>query len=93
MTEHLLKILIVGDGNVGKSSFVHRYVSGQFTRTYRMTVGGRLMKLRPLRLCYIVTAPGAQTRLSNKSSYSRNFGSSFRRKCYFRFYWGGSFRH
>uniref|UniRef100_A0A3Q0SM48 RAB29, member RAS oncogene family n=1 Tax=Amphilophus citrinellus TaxID=61819 RepID=A0A3Q0SM48_AMPCI len=38
-TEHLLKILIVGDGNVGKSSFVHRYVSGQFNKTYRMTVG------------------------------------------------------
>ncbi|KAF6725356.1 Ras-related protein Rab-7L1 [Oryzias melastigma] len=39
MTEHLLKILIVGDGNVGKSSFVNRYVSGQFNRTYKMTVG------------------------------------------------------
>ncbi|KAM4736749.1 ras-related protein Rab-7L1-like [Anableps anableps] len=39
MTEHLLKILIVGDGNVGKSSFVHRYVSGQFNRTYKMTEG------------------------------------------------------
>lgn len=41
MTEHLLKILVVGDGNVGKSSFVHRYVSGQFNKTYKMTVGGR----------------------------------------------------
>ncbi|XP_022619043.1 ras-related protein Rab-7L1-like isoform X2 [Seriola dumerili] len=39
MTEHLLKILIVGDGNVGKSSFVHRYVNGQFNKTYKMTVG------------------------------------------------------
>ncbi|KAM3872262.1 ras-related protein Rab-7L1-like [Diretmus argenteus] len=39
MTEHLLKILIVGDGNVGKSSFVHRYVNGQFSKTYKMTVG------------------------------------------------------
>ncbi|XP_038165334.1 ras-related protein Rab-7L1-like [Cyprinodon tularosa] len=39
MTEYLLKILIVGDGNVGKSSFVHRYVSGQFNKTYKMTVG------------------------------------------------------
>uniref|UniRef100_A0A3Q4MID2 Ras-related protein Rab n=1 Tax=Neolamprologus brichardi TaxID=32507 RepID=A0A3Q4MID2_NEOBR len=36
---HLLKVLIVGDGNVGKSSFVHRYVSGQFNKTYKMTVG------------------------------------------------------
>ncbi|XP_008402511.1 ras-related protein Rab-7L1 [Poecilia reticulata] len=39
MKEHLLKILIIGDGNVGKSSFVCRYVSGQFSRTYKMTVG------------------------------------------------------
>ncbi|XP_040911387.1 ras-related protein Rab-7L1-like [Toxotes jaculatrix] len=39
MTEHLLKILIVGDGNVGKSSFVNRYVNGQFNKTYKMTVG------------------------------------------------------
>lgn len=40
MTEHLLKILVVGDGNVGKSSFVHRYVNGQFNKMYKMTVGG-----------------------------------------------------
>nr|XP_046253381.1 ras-related protein Rab-7L1-like isoform X2 [Scatophagus argus] len=39
MTEHLLKILVVGDGNVGKSSFVRRYVNGQFSKTYKMTVG------------------------------------------------------
>ncbi|XP_040009134.1 ras-related protein Rab-7L1-like [Xiphias gladius] len=39
MTEHLLKILIVGDGNVGKSSFVNRYVNGQFNKMYKMTVG------------------------------------------------------
>lgn len=40
MAEHLFKILIVGDGSVGKSSFVHRYVNGQFSKTYKMTVGG-----------------------------------------------------
>uniref|UniRef100_UPI0037E93F7A ras-related protein Rab-7L1-like n=1 Tax=Semicossyphus pulcher TaxID=241346 RepID=UPI0037E93F7A len=39
MTEHLLKVLVVGDGNVGKTSFVQRYVSGQFNKTYKMTVG------------------------------------------------------
>ncbi|KAG8003023.1 Ras-related protein Rab-7L1 [Nibea albiflora] len=39
MAEHLLKILVVGDGNVGKSSFVHRYVNGQFNNAYKMTVG------------------------------------------------------
>lgn len=41
MNEHLLKILIIGDGNVGKSSFLHRYVNGQFNKTYKMTMGGR----------------------------------------------------
>uniref|UniRef100_A0A667Y8W1 Ras-related protein Rab n=1 Tax=Myripristis murdjan TaxID=586833 RepID=A0A667Y8W1_9TELE len=39
MTEHLLKILVIGDQNVGKTTFVHRYVSGQFNRDYRSTVG------------------------------------------------------
>lgn len=40
MTEHPMKILIVGDWNVGKSSFVHRFVNGLFNKTYKMTVGG-----------------------------------------------------
>lgn len=39
MREHLMKILIIGDGNVGKSSFVNRYVNGQFNKNYKMTVG------------------------------------------------------
>lgn len=34
-----MKILILGDANVGKTSFVHRYVSGQFNKTYKATVG------------------------------------------------------
>lgn len=34
-----MKILIIGDGNVGKSSFVNRYVNGQFNKNYKMTVG------------------------------------------------------
>lgn len=37
--EHLMKILIVGDGNVGKSSFISRYVTGHFNMKYKMTVG------------------------------------------------------
>ncbi|CAN9515280.1 unnamed protein product [Ophioblennius macclurei] len=39
MNEHLMKILIVGDATVGKTSFVQRYVNGQFSRTYKATVG------------------------------------------------------
>ena len=41
MVEYLLKVLVVGDGNVGKSSFVHRYVNGQFNKDYKMTMGGK----------------------------------------------------
>ncbi|XP_055079307.1 ras-related protein Rab-7L1-like [Periophthalmus magnuspinnatus] len=39
MREHLMKILIIGDGNVGKSSFVNRYVNGRFSQSYKMTMG------------------------------------------------------
>ncbi|XP_068605174.1 ras-related protein Rab-7L1-like [Brachionichthys hirsutus] len=39
MAEHQLKILIIGDAEVGKSSFVRRYVSGQFSQTYKITMG------------------------------------------------------
>lgn len=41
-----MKILIVGDGDVGKSSFVHRYISGAFNKTYKMTVGGTAARVR-----------------------------------------------
>ncbi|XP_038579659.1 ras-related protein Rab-7L1-like isoform X3 [Micropterus salmoides] len=52
MTEHLLKILVVGDGNVGKSSFVHRYVNGQFNKMYKMTVGGQERFISMTRIYY-----------------------------------------
>ncbi|XP_053172884.1 ras-related protein Rab-7L1-like [Scomber japonicus] len=39
MEEHLMKILIIGDGEVGKSAFVNRYVNGKFNEGYKMTVG------------------------------------------------------
>ncbi|CAK6977003.1 ras-related protein Rab-7L1-like [Scomber scombrus] len=39
MEDHLMKILIIGDGEVGKSTFVHRYVKGKFNDQYRMTLG------------------------------------------------------
>ncbi|XP_051805657.1 ras-related protein Rab-7L1-like [Acanthochromis polyacanthus] len=39
MTEHLMKILIVGDVCVGKTAFIHRYVKGQFNNMYKMAVG------------------------------------------------------
>uniref|UniRef100_A0A672HWP9 Ras-related protein Rab n=1 Tax=Salarias fasciatus TaxID=181472 RepID=A0A672HWP9_SALFA len=39
MKEHVMKILIVGDTAVGKTSFIHRYVSGKFKETYKMSLG------------------------------------------------------
>ncbi|XP_029974699.1 ras-related protein Rab-7L1-like isoform X2 [Salarias fasciatus] len=39
MKEHVMKILIVGNAKVGKTSFVHRYISGQFSSAYKTTVG------------------------------------------------------
>jgi len=33
------KIVIAGNGRVGKSSLVHRYVAGQFNRSYSVTIG------------------------------------------------------
>ncbi|XP_067382218.1 ras-related protein Rab-7L1-like isoform X2 [Channa argus] len=52
MNEQLMKILIIGDGNVGKSSFVHRYVNGQFNKTYKMTVGGQERFISMTRIYY-----------------------------------------
>ncbi|CAL8298927.1 unnamed protein product [Merluccius merluccius] len=52
MTECLLKVLVVGDGNVGKSSFVHRYVHGQFNKDYKMTMGGQERFISMTRIYY-----------------------------------------
>ncbi|XP_030235232.1 ras-related protein Rab-7L1 isoform X2 [Gadus morhua] len=52
MTEYLLKVLVVGDGNVGKSSFVHRYVNGQFNKDYKMTMGGQERFISMTRIYY-----------------------------------------
>lgn len=49
MTEYLFKVLVVGNGRVGKSSFVHRYVNGKFSKEYKMTMGGKSYVLTWLR--------------------------------------------
>lgn len=37
--EHPVKVLIVGNGAVGKSSMIQRYCKGVFTREYKKTIG------------------------------------------------------
>lgn len=38
-TEIVLKVLIIGDSNVGKTSFVQRYINNTFRGTYKWTIG------------------------------------------------------
>ncbi|XP_029430084.1 ras-related protein Rab-7L1 [Rhinatrema bivittatum] len=37
--DHLFKVLIIGDGDVGKSSLLERYTNDNFTKTYKPTMG------------------------------------------------------
>jgi len=34
-----IKVLVVGDGGVGKSSMIQRYCKGTFTKEYKKTIG------------------------------------------------------
>lgn len=38
-TEHLFKILVIGDHEVGKTSFVKRYVRNQFYEELKASIG------------------------------------------------------
>uniref|UniRef100_A0A3B1ICH1 RAB32, member RAS onco family n=1 Tax=Astyanax mexicanus TaxID=7994 RepID=A0A3B1ICH1_ASTMX len=39
VTEHLFKILVIGDSGVGKTSFVNRYVKNHFSSHLKLTLG------------------------------------------------------
>lgn len=38
-SEHLLKVLVVGEASTGKTSFIKRYVHQFFSRAYKATIG------------------------------------------------------
>ncbi|XP_071960104.1 ras-related protein Rab-7L1-like isoform X2 [Antedon mediterranea] len=48
MIERLFKVLIIGDGTVGKTSFVERYVSNRFRDDYKTTIGDFALKVLSL---------------------------------------------
>ena len=37
--KNTLKVVVIGDSGVGKTSLMHRYMTGKFTSQYRATVG------------------------------------------------------
>ena len=45
MTEVLFKVLIIGLQEVGKTSFVQRYVYNRYRGTYKVTMGGKVILL------------------------------------------------
>ena len=42
MSKIVLKLILVGQGGVGKTSLVKRYIDNSFTKTYQMTLGQEL---------------------------------------------------
>ena len=38
-TQHLYKVLVIGDYAVGKTSIIKRYCEGYFTPNYKLTIG------------------------------------------------------
>jgi small GTP-binding protein len=42
--EDSVKVIVVGDGNVGKTSMLRRFVKGEFTDQYKKTIGAEFME-------------------------------------------------
>ena len=42
--EDSIKVIVVGDGNVGKTSMLRRFVKGDFTDQYKKTIGAEFME-------------------------------------------------
>lgn len=42
--KYILKIIVVGDAGVGKTSLMHQYVHRRFTNQYKATIGADLLK-------------------------------------------------
>ncbi len=44
MADYVLKICLLGNGNVGKTSLVYRYIENRFSRDFTSTLGVNLLK-------------------------------------------------
>ncbi|KEG13048.1 small G-protein [Trypanosoma grayi] len=42
--ENSIKVIVVGDGNVGKTSMLRRFVKGEFLSQYKRTIGAEFME-------------------------------------------------
>jgi small GTP-binding protein len=46
MTDFVFKICLLGDGGVGKTSLVYRFIENRFSRDFKSTLGVNLLKKR-----------------------------------------------
>ncbi|MHA1674861.1 MAG: Rab family GTPase [Promethearchaeota archaeon] len=44
MVDYVLKIVLLGEGNVGKTSLVYRYIENRFSQDFKSTLGVNLLK-------------------------------------------------
>jgi small GTP-binding protein len=44
MADYVLKISLLGEGNVGKTSLVYRFIENRFSRDFKSTLGVNLLK-------------------------------------------------
>ena len=51
--EVAIKVVVVGNGAVGKSSLIQRYCKGSFTKDYKKTIGVDFLE-RQLQLVFLV---------------------------------------
>jgi small GTP-binding protein len=44
MTDFVIKLSLLGDGGVGKTSIVYRFIENRFSRDFKSTLGVNLLK-------------------------------------------------